>query len=77
MNWVYYVKVYYLNPTTDKTMTTEFFTIANNYAAVAEQVQNKYDNVLIGFSTHELDTTALYVDDIEDFLNESREIFNG
>lgn len=76
MNWAYYVKVYYRNPMTDKIMTTELFTIANSYAEVAEQIENKY-NTLVGFSAHELDATALYIEDIDDYLEEARGVFNG
>ena len=76
MNWVFYVKVWYLS-IGDKIETDELFTIANNYAEVAEQMENYFKEDLVSFQAYGLDGAFVFVDDIADYLDEARRTFKG
>lgn len=74
MNYVFYAKVWYPGLNNEVT-STELFTIANNYAEAAAQIENSYSDCLVSFSLYCFDSNMVYVDDIEDYLKEARNIF--
>lgn len=76
MNYVFYVKVHYYG-VENELKSTELFTIANNYAEAAAQIENSYSDCLISFSLYCFDSDMVYVDDIADYLKEAHEVFNG
>lgn len=74
MNYVFYAKVWSLDLDNEIT-SDELFTIANNYAEAAAQIENSYSNCLISFNLYCFDSSVIYVDDIEDYLKEARNTF--
>lgn len=76
MNYVFYAKVHYYG-IENELRSTELFTIANNYAEAAAQIENSFSNELISFSLYCFDSNMVYVDDIADYLKEARGVFNG
>ena len=74
MKYVFYARVWSLDLDNEVT-SDELFTIANNYAEAAAQIEDSYSNCLISFNLYCFDSSAIYVDDIEDYLKEARNIF--
>lgn len=74
MNWVYYVRVVYAGLDNEPALT-ELFTIGNNYAEVATQIEEAYRKDLIALSLYPLDADFVYANDFSDYLREGRKIF--
>ena len=74
MKYVFYAKVWY-HGLDNEEVPTELFTIANNYAEAAAQIEDSYSNCLVGFNLYCFDSDVIYVDDIEDYLKEARNTF--
>ena len=75
MNYVFYAKVWYLG-LDNEVISDELFTIANNYAEAAAQIENSFGTDLISFNLISFDSNMVYVEDIEDYLKEARDIFH-
>lgn len=75
MNYVFYAKIHYYG-IENEPKSTELFTIANNYAEAATQIENSYSDCLMSFSLYCFDNNMLYVDEIADYLKEARGVFN-
>lgn len=76
MNYVFYAKIHYYG-IENELRSTELFTIANNYAEAAAQIENSYSDCLVSFSLYCFNSDMVYVDDIADYLKEARGVFNG
>ena len=75
MKCVYYAKVWFFIE--DKTNVTELFLTADSYTAAVQQIEESFKNDLCAFQLYCIDSDYVYLDDLDDWLDEARGIFGG
>lgn len=75
MKYVYYAKVWFFIE--DKTETTQLFLTAESYADAAQKIEESFRKDLCAFQLYCIDSDFVYLEDIDDWIDEVQEIFGG
>ena len=77
MDYVHYAKIWFSDFQEPVGMkSVEVFLIANNYAEAATKIEEAFKETLISYQIYAIDADMVYVEDIQVYLDEAREMFS-